>query len=85
MDKQTYNTLKKEVDKLRKFPGKQRGEHIKFMVNYVEDKEGKEGLNELLDTLKDMDFDLGGCGITGKHRRDTGEDPSYLPGGRLKW
>ena len=59
MDNETYTTLKKEVQKLKKLPGQQRGEHIKYMVDYVRKEKGEEGLNRLLETLKKLDFDIG--------------------------
>lgn len=59
MDKQTYNTLKKEVEWLKKLPGRQRGEHIKYYVNYVKKNHGEKGLKKVKDTLKEMDFDIG--------------------------
>ena len=59
MDKQTHQQLKKEVEELRQLPGKQRGEHIKYSIDFVRKKEGEEAIEKIKNTLKEMDFDIG--------------------------
>lgn len=59
IDKQTFDKLQKEIEELRELPGQQRGEHVKYYVNYVKENYGEEGLKKVTDTLKELDVDIG--------------------------
>ncbi len=61
MDQKTKEKLKKEIKELKKLPGEQRGEHIKYYIDYVKKQEGEKGFKELKRFLKkEMDFDISG-------------------------
>ncbi len=52
MDQKTKEKLKKEIKELKKLPGEQRGEHIKYYIDYVRKQEGEKGLDKLGKFLK---------------------------------
>lgn len=43
--------LKKEIKKLEELSGKERAEDIKFLISYVKDKNGKDGLAKVFNEL----------------------------------
>lgn len=59
MKQQELQKLKQETKELRKLPGQQRAEHVKYYYNYVKRNYGEKGLKKVMDTLKKLDFDLG--------------------------
>ncbi len=59
MDQKTKEKLKKEIEELKKLPGEQRGEHIKYYIDHVKKQEGEKGFNRLKKFLKEeVDFDI---------------------------
>ncbi|MFH1427560.1 MAG: hypothetical protein ABIG60_03460 [Patescibacteria group bacterium] len=51
--------LKKEIEELQKNdPGKERGEDIKYLVNYVLQKKGNDGLKKVIAELKKFNYQL---------------------------
>lgn len=59
IDKQTFDELQKELEELKKLPGKQRGEHLKYIIDYIKSEKGEEGLQKIENTLQRADFDIG--------------------------
>jgi len=59
MDKKTYNKLEQEIKELKKYSDRQRGEHIKYYVNYIRENYGEKGLKKVKDTLKEMGVEIG--------------------------
>jgi len=50
--------LKKEIRELKKLTGEERGEHFKYLVTYVREKEGEEELVKLISELKKNGYEL---------------------------
>lgn len=50
--------LNKEVEKLKKLPGQERGTDIKFLVKYIKLKEGEEGFGKVKKELAKLDYRL---------------------------
>ena len=50
--------LKKEIEKLKKLSGKERGVDIKYLAHYVNLKKGKEGFEKVKTELKRLNYQL---------------------------
>ena len=50
--------LKREIRELKKLTGKERGEDIKYLINYVRQKKGSDGLDKVIAKLKKNGYKL---------------------------
>jgi len=50
--------LKKEIEELKKLSGKERGQDIKYLINYTQEKYGNEGIKNIKQVLINNNYTL---------------------------